>query len=507
MTEKAPLVRLEGVTKAYPGVVANDDVTLDLRSGEIHALLGENGAGKTTLMGTLYGLHRPDAGTILVEGRPVTIHSPRDALALGIGYVQQHFSLIPTLTVAENVVLSLRGADAKVSIRGGNARVRELASTYGLDVDPGALVEDLSVGEQQRAELLKALARNTRVLLLDEPSSVLTPQESEHLGLVLRRLAESGVGIFLVSHKFSEVLRIGDRISVLRRGRLVGTLDAAKASRAALAEMMVGELRSFDKRPTATARHDAPPRLEVSDLWVASERGGFAVRGVDFVVGAGEVVGVAGVEGNGQVELTEALAGVRRVARGSIRIDRRLLKGGRLRRPRRLGITHIPADRQRSGLVATMSIEDNLVLPVADQPPYSVLRVLNRRAIRKLARRLIGEFDIRTPTSIVLAGALSGGNQQKLILARELSRRPSVIVACYPTRGLDFGATEAVQQAILAHRDDGAAIVYVSVDLDELLSLSDRIIVLHDGTLQGELSAAVATPEQLGLLMGGVAAA
>jgi len=507
MTEDPPLVRLEGVTKAYPGVVANDNVTLELRAGEIHALLGENGAGKTTLMGTLYGLHRPDAGTIVVEGRPVSLHGPRDALALGIGYVQQHFSLIPTLTVAENVVLALRGADTKLSVRGGNTRVRELASMYGLDVDPTALVEQLSVGQQQRAELLKALARNTRILLLDEPSAVLTPQESEQLGLVLRKLADGGVGIFLVSHKFSEVLDIGDRISVLRRGRLVGTLDARKASRAALAEMMVGELRSTDKRPAATTRQDATPRLEVSNLWVVSERGGFAVQGVDLVVRAGEVLGVAGVEGNGQVELTEALAGVRRAGQGTIRIDRKSLKGGRPRRARRLGVTHIPADRHRSGLVATMSIEDNLVLPVADQSPYSVMRVLRRRAIRKLARRLIGEFDIRTPTPSVLAGALSGGNQQKLILARELSRPPSVIVACYPTRGLDFGSTEAVQQAILARRDEGAAIVYVSVDLDELLSLSDRIIVLHQGTLQGELSAAVATPEQLGLLMGGAAAA
>jgi ABC-type uncharacterized transport system ATPase subunit len=506
MTDNAPLVRLEGVTKAYPGVVANDNVTLDLRAGEIHALLGENGAGKTTLMGTLYGLHRPDAGEILIEGRPAGIQSPRDALALGIGYVQQHFSLIPTLTVSENVVLSLRGADAKLSVRGGNARVRELAAKYGLDVDPTARVEDLSVGQQQRAELLKALARNTRILLLDEPSAVLTPQESEQLGIVLRKLAETGVGIFLVSHKFSEVLGIGDRISVLRRGRLVGTLDAAKASRAVLAEMMVGELRAIDERRRAVARPDAEARLEVSDLWVASDRGGFAVRGLEFVVRSGEVLGVAGVEGNGQVELTEALAGVRRAARGTVRVDGQQLRGGP-RRTRRLGITHVPADRHQSGLVATMSIEDNLVLPVADQSPYSVVRVLRRRAIRNLARRLIDEFDIRTPTSSVLAGALSGGNQQKLILARELSRQPSVIVACYPTRGLDFGATDAVQQAILAHRDEGAAIVYVSVDLDELLSLSDRIIVLHQGTLQGELAAAVATPEQLGLLMGGAAAA
>ncbi|HEU5279995.1 MAG TPA: ABC transporter ATP-binding protein [Gaiellaceae bacterium] len=502
-----PLVRLEGVTKAYPGVVANDDVTLELRAGEIHALLGENGAGKTTLMGTLYGLHRPDAGSIIVDGREAGIHSPRDALALGIGYVQQHFSLIPTLTVAENVVLALRGSDSKLSVRGGNARVRELAATYELDVDPTARVEDLSVGQQQRAELLKALARETRILLLDEPSAVLTPQESEGLGVVLRRLAENGVGIFLVSHKFSEVLGISDRISVLRRGRLVGTLDAASASRATLAEMMVGELRAVEARPVPAAHHDASPRLEVSDLWVAAERGGFAVKGVGFTVNPGEVLGVAGVEGNGQVELTEALAGVRRPAGGTIRVDGQPLGGRSPRRTRRLGITHIPADRHQSGLVASMSVEDNLVLPVADQSPYSVGRVLRRGAIRKLARRLISEFDIRVPGSGVLAGALSGGNQQKLILARELSRRPSVIIACYPTRGLDFGATEAVQQAILDHRDEGAAIVYVSVDLDELLSLSDRIIVLHHGALQGEVSAAVATPEQLGLLMGGAAAA
>jgi simple sugar transport system ATP-binding protein len=506
MGDAKPLLRLEGITKAYPGVVANDDVTLDLRAGEIHALLGENGAGKTTLMGTLYGLHRLDAGRILAEGEPVSIHGPRDALALGIGYVQQHFSLIPTLTVAENVVLSLAGAEARVSVRDGNGRVRELAALYDLDVDPTARVEDLTVGQQQRAELLKALARGTRVLLLDEPSAVLTPQESEGLGVVLRRLATDGVGIFLISHKFSEVLGISDRISVLRRGRVVGTLATREASSERLATMMVGELTPLERRSSAATREVGEKRLEVSDLWVASDRGGFAVSSATFTVSAGEVVGIAGVEGNGQLELTEALAGVRRPSRGSIVVDGRLLKGD-VRRGRALGVTHIPADRRQSGLVEAMSIEDNLALPFADQRPFSYVGVLNRRAIRENARRLIDRFDIRTPHSRVLAGALSGGNQQKLVLSRELARQPSVVVACYPTRGLDFSASAAVRRTILANRDAGAAIVYVSVDLDELLAVSDRIVVLHHGVVQGELAAEGATPEQLGLLMGGAAAA
>ena len=507
MTDAPPFLRLERITKAYPGVVANDDVTLDLRAGEIHALLGENGAGKTTLLGALYGLHRPDSGTILLEGRPITIHSPRDALALRIGFVQQHFSLIPTLTVAENVVLSLRGAGSRNRVRGASARVRDLAATFGLDVDPNAVVEDLGVGEQQRAEMLKALVREPRVLLLDEPSAVLTPQETEELGTVLRRLAENGACVVLVSHKLSEVLSIADRITVLRRGRLVGTVGARDATREGLAEMMVGELRAIGKRGQPPTPKGTSLRLDVEDLWVESDRGGFAVRGVGLSVAEGEVVGIAGVEGNGQVELTEALAGVRRVARGTIRIDNQSVRGARPRRRRRMGVTHIPADRQRSGFVSTMSIADNLVLPVADERPYSIARVLNRRAIRRHAQELISEFDIRTPSAEVLTGALSGGNQQKVVLARELSRRPSLVVACYPTRGLDFGATTAVQEAILKHRDEGAAIVYVSVDLEELLTLTDRIVVLHRGVVQGEVTAATATAEQLGLLMGGAEAA
>ncbi len=488
-------------------MVANDDVSLDLRAGEIHALLGENGAGKTTLMGVLYALHRADAGTIELAGAPVTLHSPRDALALGIGYVQQHFSLVPTLTVAENLVLALRIGSSRVSVRAANARVREVSARYGLDVDPTARVNDLSVGQQQRAELLKALARDTRVLLLDEPSAVLTPQETEELGAILRRLADAGVGIFLVSHKFAEVLSVADRISVLRRGRLVATLKAADASEERLAELMVGALRAKGAAAPRRTTELGAPRLEVSDLWVASDRGGFAVKGVTFIVARGEVLGIAGVEGNGQVELTEALAGVRRAARGSIKVDGRALGRTRARTLRRLGITHIPADRQRTGLVASMSIGSNLVLPVADRPPFSRLGVLRPREIGRTGRRLMEQFDIRAPSPKVAAGALSGGNQQKLILARELSRSPAVVVACYATRGLDFAATNAVQREIMSQRDGGAAIVYVSVELEELITLADRILVLHHGEMQGEVPAATATPEKLGLLMGGARAA
>lgn len=506
-SEPAPLLRIEGITKAYPGVVANDDVSLDLRHREIHALLGENGAGKTTLMGILYGLHRADAGRIFIDGGPVTIHSPREALALGIGYVQQHFSLIPTLTVAENLVLALRSGETKIKVSAGAARVRELSRRFGLDVDPDAVVEDLSVGQQQRAELLKALARDTRILLLDEPGSVLTPQESAELAAILQRLAEAGVGVLLVSHKLEEVLRVSDRISVLRRGRHVATVAAAEATHAQLAELMVGELRTADA-PTDLARPAlGAPRLEVVDLWIESPRGGYAVEGVSFAVRAGEVLGIAGVEGNGQVELTEALAGARRLSRGAIRIDGHNVNGMTVRGRQRSGITHIPADRQRTGLIASMTIAHNLLLPVTDEYPYSRFRVLRPGAIRNRARELIEQFDIRVPTADVAAGALSGGNQQRVILARELSRRPTVIVSCYPTRGLDFAATGAVQREILAHRDEGAAVVYVSVDLDELLSLADRIIVLHDGRITGEVHAADATPEQLGLLMGGVRSA
>jgi simple sugar transport system ATP-binding protein len=505
---RAPVLALEGITKAYPGVVANDDVSLDLLAGEIHAIVGENGAGKTTLVGTIYGLHRPDAGRILLDGEPVTMPSPRAALARGLGYVQQHFSLIPTLTVAENLVLALRGSPAAVGIGEAGRRVEELGERYGLRVDPDALVEDLSVGLQQRAELLKALARDARVLALDEPNSLLTPQEWEQLEQVLRRLAASGVGILLISHKLDEVLRLADRVSVLRRGRLVATVRASESTEQRLAEMMVGALtapvvRSGDG---ARAAADGPALLEVQDLWVRGDRGEDAVAGVSFTARPGEVLGIAGVEGSGQVELTEALCGAR-PARGSVRLEGRELGGADVRARRRLGIAHVPADRRNGGLVATLSVAENLALPTVGERALSRWGLLNRRAIRSRAEELIEEFDIRVPGPDAPAGTLSGGNQQKVVLARELSRPLRVLLCCYPTWGLDVAAAAAVQRQVLALRDRGAAVLYASVELDELLAVTDRIVVLHRGRVAGELATADATAERLGLMMGGARAA
>jgi simple sugar transport system ATP-binding protein len=503
MSDASPLVVLEGITKAYPGVLANDEVTLDLQPREIHAILGENGAGKTTLMGVLSGLHRPDAGRILLDGREVSFDSARDALACGIGYVQQHFSLIPTLTVAQNAVLALRAGGVRISPAAAAERMQALARRYGSEVEQRVRIEDLGVGDQQRAEILKALIREPRVLILDEPSALLTPQEAAELASLLRQLAEEGVAIFLISHKLQEVLEVADRVSVLRRGRLVDTLRAPEGTRSKLAELMIGELRVRGSEPSTGASVSGDVRLKVEDVWVKSDRGSDAVRGVSFEVRAGEILGVAGIEGSGQVELTEALAGVRAAARGRVVIDGRELDPS----GRETTVAHVPADRVRSGLVPTLSVSENLVLPVADDPPFSRFGFLRPGPIRERAEDLIRRFDIRVPRSDVQAAVLSGGNQQKVVLARELAGRPGVIVCCYPTRGLDFNATEAVQREIYSRREEGTAIVYASVDLDELLELTNRIVVLHRGRMTGELTTKDATAEQLGLLMTGADAA
>jgi simple sugar transport system ATP-binding protein len=504
---RTPVLQLEHVTKAYPGVVANDDVSVDLRKDEIHAVVGENGAGKTTLMGIVYGLVRPDAGRILVDGKPAEIQVPRDAIRLGIGFVQQHFSLIPTLTVAQNVVLALRVAGEHIRIKEAGARVRELSAEYAIDVDPDAVVEDLTVGEQQRAELLKALAGRARILLLDEPNALLTPQEWKALAALLRRLAAAGVAIFLISHKLEEVVRLADRITVIRRGKVVKTLAAKDATHERLAELMIGELSARDKPAGRGARAGgATPRLEVRGLTVRSDRGGEAVKDVSFAIRAGEVLGIAGVEGSGQVELTETLAGARAPVRGSIHLDGRDITGTSVRERHRAGIAHVPADRHGAGLVGAMSVLENLSLPLADAEPYSVAGILRKRPLRERATALIERFDIRVPTPDIPAGALSGGNQQKVVLARELSGDPRAVVACYPTRGLDFHAAEDVRRLILSLREQGTAILYASVDLDELIEVSDRIIVQHHGEISGDVVAADATPEGLGLLMGGAGA-
>jgi simple sugar transport system ATP-binding protein len=503
MTDADPVVVLEEITKAYPGVLANDEVTLDLLPEEIHTILGENGAGKTTLMGILSGLHRPDAGRIVLRGEEVSFQSAREALAHGIGYVQQHFSLIPTLTVAQNAVLALRAGGVRISLAATADRMGALARRYGFDLEQDVPIEDLGVGDQQRAEILKALIREPSVLILDEPSALLTPQEAGELASLLRTLASEGVAIFLISHKLEEVLSVSDRVSVLRRGRLVETLRASAATKERLAELMIGELRTPDRSTQGRDEAAGDVRLRVEDLWVKGDRGSDAVQGVSFEVRAGEILGIAGIEGSGQVELTEALAGMRKATRGTVVIDgRRLDRSGREET-----VAHVPADRLRSGLVRSLSVEENLVLPVADQEPFSRLGLLRHGAIRERARDLIRRFDIRVHRPDLLAAALSGGNQQKMVLARELAGRPGVIVCCYPARGLDFAATEFVQHEIASRRADGTAIVYASVDLDELLELTDRIIVLHRGRMTGEVTTSEATAEQLGLMMTGADAA
>lgn len=500
-TRAAALVSLEGIRKAYPGVLAVDDVDFDVRRGEVHALLGENGAGKSTLMGLLFGLTSPDAGRILVDGKPAVIRSPLDAFTHGIGFVQQHFSLIQSLTVAENLVLALRSAGRRISVRQGAAKVRELTSRYGLGLEPAAHVEDLSVARQQRLELLKALAVEPKVLILDEPSSLLSPQEAEDLLQVIRRLAADGIGIVLISHKLDEVLSIADRITVLRKGRHVRTLPAGEATEALLGELMIGSLGS-DSVATRGQSTDTAPVLEVKDVSAVGDRHEPVLQGVSFTARPGEVVGLAGLEGSGQTHLVEVIAGVRPVKTGAV-----VLRGddiGRLsvRQRHARGIAYVPADRRRDGLVGALSVADNLALPNLRAARLAQRGMLRPGTIGAHARGLIERFDVRVPSDSVAASTLSGGNQQKVVLARELSRDPSVILFCYPTWGLDFSAAAAIHREIIERRNRGAAVVLASSDLQELLALSDRILVMQGGRIAGEVTS-TATPEDIGRLMGG----
>lgn len=506
MPQLGDLLRLRGISKAYPGVVANDHITLTLARGEIHALVGENGAGKSTLMGILYGLVRPDAGEVTVDGTPVDIAGPRDAMGLGIGYVQQHFSLIPTLTAAENLVLALRGSSGKVKATQARVLLQRLASRHGLPVEPDVPVEQLPVAQQQRAEVLKALAREVRILALDEPNALLTPEEWRQLAAVLRGLADNGVGVLLISHKLSDVLDLADRVTVLRAGRVVATRRATEVDAQALGALMVGELRQPGTAQAPAEREPGDTRLEVSDLWVDGSEGP-AVRGVSLRVRAGEIVGLAGVEGSGQVELTEALVGLRPVTGGSVVHDGGDVTRAPVATRLHTGIGYVPADRLGAGLVSAMSVTENLLLPRIGQRAFSRWGFTSGRALTRRARELVAAFDIRVPDPSVPVAELSGGNQQKVVLARELSRDPDVLVGCYPTRGLDFAATEAVRDRLLAARREGAAILFASVDLDELLAISDRIVILHAGEVTGEVEAAETTPELLGTLMGGGQAA
>ncbi len=499
-----PILEARGITKRFPGVLANDHIDFALMPGEVHALLGENGAGKTTLMNILYGLYHQDEGQILVRGQEVLLHDPNDAIRLGIGMVHQHFMLIPVFTVAENVMLGmeLTQRGSILDRRCAEQRIRQLSEQYGLAVDPAAYVRDLPVGAQQRVEIIKALYRQAEILILDEPTAVLTPQETDDLFEVIRALAAQGKSIIFISHKLKEVRAIADRVTVLRAGRVVGTCRPDAVSEAELAEMMVG--RKVVLTVPKSAAHPQDEVLRVEGLRVRDVRGSEVVRGVSLAVRAGEIVGIAGVQGNGQTELVEALSGLRAIEAGRVYIAGHEMTHAPVRQRIEAGLSHVPEDRQKHGLVLSYSVADNLVLCTYYRPPFARGLNLNQRAIEDHALRLVREFDIRTPGVYTLASALSGGNQQKTIVARELSRPLRLLIAAQPTRGLDVGSVEYIHRQIVAMRDAGAAVLLVSAELDEILALADRVAVMYRGQILATLPAAEATRERIGLLMAGV---
>ncbi len=500
--DERPVLELRGVTKHFPGVLANDHIDFDLRRGEVHALLGENGAGKSTLMNILYGLYHPDEGEIRIKGEPVRINSPKDAIARGIGMVHQHFMLIPVMTVAENIVLASEPTHAGVLLdyRAANRRVEHLAGTFNFAIDPQARVENIGVGQQQRVEILKALYRSADILILDEPTAVLTPQEAGELFEILGTLTREGLSVIFISHKLNEVLEIADRITVLRRGKKIGTVPHEGATEGGLARMMVG--REVLLRVEKAAAAAGQPFLEVEDVHVLDDRGLEAVKGVTFDVRAGEIVGLAGVDGNGQSEVVEAVTGLRRTSAGRVRLGGHDVTGSSANRILDLGLGHIPEDRQRRGLVLNFSLAENLALHDFDKEPNSRFGWLFPRRIIHRARGLLKQFDVRGGGPQTLASALSGGNQQKVVLAREIARDPRVLIAAQPTRGLDVGAIEFVHQRLIEARDSGEAVLLVSLELEEILSLSDRILVIYEGRIVAEYPPDV-TEEELGIAMTG----
>ena len=500
-----------GITKCFPGVRANECVNFDVRAGEVHALLGENGAGKSTLMKVLYGLYRPDEGEIRINGRPVHIHSPVDAIRLGIGMIHQHFMLVPSLTVAENVALGLASSRGPLTdLEHVSERVVELGKIYGLHVDPMARIWQLSVGQQQRVEILKALYRGAALLILDEPTAVLTPQEVDEFFVILKQMVRDGHSVIFISHKLHEVLAISDRVTVLRDGFVVGSQPRGEMTKADLARMMVG--REVSLQPEKPVVEPGEVRLATRDLWALNDMGVPALQGVDLDVRTGEILGLAGVSGNGQRELAEVINSLRPATKGRVYLEGQDITGAPTATLIERGLAYIPEERMRDGMIKDFTVAENLILRDHHREPYARSGFFDFRAIAQVTAERIRDFRVKTPSQDTMVKSLSGGNIQKIILARELSRNPRVIIAAQPTRGLDIGATEYVHQRLLeerarvlqAQREQGAAILLISEDLDEILALSDRIAVIFEGRIMGVLDRAEATPERLGLLMAGV---
>lgn len=496
-------LELRGITKRFPGVVANDNVNLELNTGEVLSLIGENGAGKSTLMSVLYGMYKPDEGEIVIDGTPLVFASPADAIAAGIGMVHQHFMLVPVFTVAENVVLGVEptGALGKLNIDEARRMVREISDKYNLDLDPDAVIEDLPVGVQQRVEIVKVLLRDAKVVVFDEPTAVLTPSEIIEFFEIVKTLVSAGRGVVFITHKLKEALNIADRIAVLRRGKVVGEADPKTANESQIAEMMVGRPVQLTVDKSSAKAGDVV--LKVTDLTVLDADGRTHVESVSFKVHAGEIVGIAGVQGNGQTELVEALTGLRKATSGVIALDGKDLTHSDPRERHQMGMAHIPEDRQRQGLVGGLSVAENLVLTRYHDEQFSHGVIVDWEAADAIAETLITEYDIRTPNKETGVGTLSGGNQQKVIVARELSRDLRLTIAAQPTRGVDVGSIEYIHSRIVKERDAGTAVLIVSTELEEVMALSDRLLVMYRGKVVAELDPKKVTPMEVGLYMAG----
>jgi len=500
---KISKMEMRGIVKRFPGVLANDNVDFDVLSGEVHALLGENGAGKSTLMRILYGLYQADEGQITIDGGEVKIESPYDAIESGIGMIHQHFMLVPTLTVAENVALGLPSSRGVLTdLEKVSGRVVELAELYGLQVDPGAYVWQLAVGQQQRVEIIKALYRGAALLILDEPTAVLTPQEISELFITLKQMVRDGHALIFITHKLQEVMDISSRVTVLRDGRVVGKLPIEDVTKGELARLMVG--RELQPQPEKEEIEQENVRLALENVWADNDLGTPGLRGISFEVRSGEILGVAGVSGNGQRELAQAINGLRPITKGAVRVGEKDITGVSPAEVISQGLSYIPEERMEDGMIKEFSVAENLILREVNKKPFSRAGFLNFRAISRQSSKLIEQYNVKTPSQDTPVKNLSGGNIQKLLLARELSRQPKVVVAAQPTRGLDIGATEYVHQVLMDQRAEGIAILLISEDLDEILALSDRIIVIYEGEIMGEVDSGQTSPEELGLMMAGV---